>query len=104
MESPSKPAKASKSKKEVSTDKPYVTKPKKPTSPWIYFNNEKVAQLKKEQGLDQKDAFTKSAEIWKSLSDEQKKPYVDKNKQDEERYKRQMTELQENGFFMTEDG
>jgi hypothetical protein len=100
----SKPAKAPKAKKEADPNKPFVLKPKKPTSPWIYFNNEKVAQLKKEDGLDQKDAFTKSAEIWKSLTDEAKQPFIKKNKQDEERYKRQLAELEQNGFFMTEDG
>ena len=100
----SKPAKAPKAKKEADPSKPFVLKPKKPTSPWIYFNNQKVAQLKKEDGLDQKDAFTKSAEIWKTLTDDAKKPFIDKNKQDEERYKRQLAELEQNGFFMTEDG
>lgn len=99
-----KPAKTPKSKKEQDAGKPFVLKPKKPTSPWIYFNNEKVAELKKERGLDQKDAFTQSAEIWKGLNEEQKKPYLEKNKQDEARYKRQMEELTANGFFMTEDG
>ena len=100
----SKNPKASKSKKEVAEPKPFVLKPKKPTSPWIYFNNEILAKLKSEQGLDQKSAFTKSAEIWKGMSDEQKKPYLDKNKQDEERYKRQLAELEQKGYFTTEDG
>ena len=100
----SKPVKVPKAKKEAASDKPYVNKPKKPTSPWIFFNNEKVAELKRDKGLDQKEAFTRSAEIWKSLSDEQKKPYFDKNKQDEDRYKRQWAELEQNGFFITEDG
>lgn len=81
-----------------------MLKPKKPTSPWIYFNNEKVAELKKEKGMDQKEAFTKSAEIWKGLSEEEKKPYVEKSKQDEARYKKQLADLEANGFFMTEDG
>jgi len=84
--------------------KPFVLKPKKPTSPWIYFNNEILSKLKSEQGLDQKAAFTKSAEIWKSMSDEGKKPYLDKSKMDEERYKRQLAELEKNGFFLTDDG
>lgn len=49
----SKPVKASKlSKKEEEANKPFVLKPKKHTSPWIYFNNEILAKLKKEQGLD----------------------------------------------------
>jgi hypothetical protein len=43
------------SKKETQTPKPkepYVLKPKKPTSPWIYFNNQKVAELKSKEGMD----------------------------------------------------
>lgn len=42
----SKGTKASKSKKEVAEPKPFVLKPKKPTSPWIYFNNEILSKLK----------------------------------------------------------
>lgn len=38
------------------------------------------------------------------MTEDQKKPYLEKSKQDEERYKRQLTELDQNGFFMTEDG
>lgn len=38
------------------------------------------------------------------MTDEQKKPYLDKSKQDEQRYQRQLKELEQNGFFMTEDG
>ena len=66
----------------------YILKPKKPTSAWIYFNTEMVAKLKQEKAMDQKEAFTKSAEIWKSMDDEAKTPYAAKSKKDEERYKR----------------
>ena len=31
---------------------PFVLKPKKGTSAWIYFNTETVAKLKEEQGLE----------------------------------------------------
>ena len=57
---------------------PFVLKPKKGTSAWIYFNTETVAKLKEEQGLEQRQAFAKSAEMWKALSDDDKKPYNDK--------------------------
>jgi hypothetical protein len=43
------------SKKEIPVLKPkddHVLKPKKPTSPWIYFNNQKVAELKTKEGMD----------------------------------------------------
>lgn len=77
------------SKKEISTPKPkepYVLKPKKPTSPWIYFNNQKVAELKSKEGMDQKEAFAKSAQIWKTMEDSDKQPYIDMSKKDEERF------------------
>ena len=82
----------------------FVLKPKKPTSAWIYFNTEMVAKLKAEKSLEQKDAFTKSAEIWKGMSDAEKEPYAARSKGDEERYKKQLRELETNGFFLTEDG
>lgn len=65
----------------------YVTKPKKPTSAWIYFNTETVAKLKAEKAYDQKVAFAKSAEIWKALTEDGKAPYTAKSKADELRYK-----------------
>jgi len=49
-------------------------KPKKALSTWLIFNTETVAKLR-EKGLEHKDAFTKSAEIWRKLSDKQKEPY-----------------------------
>ena len=70
----------------------FVLKPKKPTSAWIYFNTESVASLRA-NGYEQKNAFTKSAENWKKLSDDQKAPYIAKCKADEERYKKQLLEL-----------
>ena len=39
-----------------------------------------VAKLKVEKAMGQKEAFTKSAEIWKSLTDEEKTPHVAKSK------------------------
>ena len=93
-----------KSNKESDKNEQFVLKPKKPTSAWIYFNTATVAKLKIEKKLDQKEAFAKSAEIWKTLSNEDKKPHQEKSKADEERYKRQLKELEDNGFFLTEDG
>lgn len=93
-----------KSNKESDKKEEFVLKPKKPTSAWIYFNTATVAKLKVEKNLDQKEAFAKSAEIWKTLSDADKAPYQGKSKADEERYKKQLKELEDNGFFLTEDG
>jgi hypothetical protein len=44
-------------KNEKKGQKPYVTQPKKAISAWIYFNVEKVSELKDKQGMNQKEAF-----------------------------------------------
>jgi len=54
--------------------------------------------------MDQKEAFTQSAAIWKGLNEEEKKPFVEKSKQDEARYKKQLADLEANGFFLTGEG
>ena len=64
----------------------FVLKPKKGTSAWIYFNTETVAKLKVEQKMEQKTAFAKSAEIWKTMNDTDKEPYAAKAKADEVRF------------------
>ena len=45
-----KPKAKAKAKEEKNA--PFVLKPKKGTSAWIYFNTETVAKLKEEQGLE----------------------------------------------------
>lgn len=74
-------------KKGNGTGSDYVTKPKKALSTWLIFNTETVAKLR-EKGLEHRDAFQKSAEIWKKLSDKQKEPYVQKQKLDQQRYEK----------------
>ena len=81
----------------------FVLKPKKGTSAWIYFNTQMVAKLKDEQNLDQKAAFTKSSEIWKTMTDTDKEPYTAKSMADEQRYQNQLKELEEKGYFVDEN-
>jgi hypothetical protein len=58
IEMESKKEKKAESKAPKSDQKPevkkeeFVLKPKKATSPWIFFNNEMVAKLKNEKGMD----------------------------------------------------
>lgn len=47
-----KKAEAKEAKKIEEKKEDFVLKPKKTTSPWIYFNNEIVAKLKLENGMD----------------------------------------------------
>ena len=87
MESTPTPAAKETKKAPEDPKSAYVLKPKKGTSAWIYFNTATVAKLKEEKKMDQKEAFAKSAEIWKGLSDDDKAPYIAQSKADEQRYK-----------------
>lgn len=44
-------------KVDKSGKKEYVVQPKKAKSAWIFFNVEKVSELKEKQGMAQKEAF-----------------------------------------------
>lgn len=44
-------------KADKSGKKEYVVQPKKAKSAWIFFNVEKVSELKEKQGMAQKEAF-----------------------------------------------
>lgn len=101
---PAEAPKATPAVKEEAKLSDYVMKPKKGTSSWIYFNSEMVAKLKAEQNMEQKVAFGKSAEIWKTMTDAEKEPYLAKAKADEVRYQTQLKELEEKGYFTTADG
>ena len=85
MESTPTPVATEKPKAKEGNASTFVLKPKKGTSAWIYFNTATVAKLKSEKNMDQKEAFAKSAEIWKGLSEADKEPYVAQAKADEQR-------------------
>jgi hypothetical protein len=57
----------------------------RPLSAYIFFSNETVPRLKKEEGLPQKDAMKKCGDLWNSLTDKDKLPFVQKNLEDEKR-------------------
>jgi len=87
-----------------SDEKPHLLKPKRPSSAWIFYSKEKMSNLIKKDGLKLNEALTKSSKNWKLMSDDDKKPYVAMKLKDEDRYKRQMTELNSKGYYTTEDG
>ncbi len=63
--------------------------PKKPSTSYLFFSNEKRGELKS-QGVNQNEIPAKLGEMWKALSDEQKKPYVQKQAEDKARYEKEM--------------
>lgn len=78
--------------------------PKKPTSAYLFFNNETVKRLKEEKEISQGDAFKESGALWKTISDKEKERYVKLENQDKERYNKQMAEIDSKGYFLLGDG
>lgn len=63
-----------------------------------------VRKLKEKEDLSHRDAFTKSAEIWKQLDKETKAKFEAKSKSEEERYQKQLKEYETKGYFTNIDG
>ena len=83
---------------------PSILKPTRAISAYIYFSNEMVPKFKQEKGISHKEAMKETGDLWKTLSDEQKKKYDDMHEADVERYSKQLKSLFEKGYFIMEDG
>ena len=81
-----------------------AVKPKKPTIAFIWYNCDKVKELQETEKLGYRDAFVRSGEIWKTLSEEQKKPFHDKEAADRIRFEKENKEFRETGFFTNKNG
>ena len=82
-------AKAAKEKKERKTKKAKKDKdaPKRAISAFFFYNQERREKLKKEQpSLDNKEIIKTMSAEWNALSDEKKKPYIEKAEADKKRY------------------
>lgn len=67
--------------------------PKKAISAYFFYIQERREQLKKENPkLDNKEIIVKMGAEWRELSDEQKKPYIDKAEADKKRYEEEKKE------------
>ena len=63
-------------------------------SPFLFFSNEKRNQLRTEHPeLKMTDISSKLGELWRSMSDDERAPYVEKSKEDRDRYKSQQNEF-----------
>ena len=83
--------KATKEKKERKTKKAKKDKdaPKRAISAFFFYNQERREKLKKEKPeLDNKEIIKTMSAEWNALSDEKKKPYVEKAEADKKRYKK----------------
>ena len=80
---------AKKEKKERKQKKAKKDKdaPKRAISAFFFYNQERREKLKKEQpNLDNKEIIKTMSAEWNALSDEKKKPYVEKAEADKKRY------------------
>ena len=61
--------------------------PKRAISAFFFYNQERRETLKKEKPeLDNKEIIKTMSAEWNALSDEKKKPYIDKAEADKKRY------------------
>ncbi|KAL0480531.1 HMGB4 [Acrasis kona] len=69
------------------SDKVEGSEPKKPSTSYVLYCQEKREELKKDKpDLKPKQINTELSKMWKALSDEDKKPFEDKNKELKEKY------------------
>jgi len=60
-------------------------KPTRPNAAYIYFSTENVPKIKAEEKIDHKSAMGRAGEIWRGMSDSEKKKYNDMHDRDVER-------------------
>ena len=70
--------------------------PKRPTSSYLYWQNENRLRIKEELGdeVKPKEVMKECGTHWRALSDEEKEPFVSKGKEDQERYREEMKTYQ----------
>lgn len=78
--------------------------PKKPCSPFIFFQTEETERIKKTEGLAHAAAFKKAAANWKSCSEKDRKKYEKKAEADKHRYEAERKQIEDRGYFLLPDG
>jgi hypothetical protein len=63
-----------------------------------------VNKIKEKEKCTHLDAMRKAGEIWNKMMDKEKKKYGDMVAKDQNRYYKQLAELNKKGFFILEDG
>jgi len=61
-------------------------KPKKVKTAWMCFVNQRAPEIVKEQEITYSEAFKKCGEIWKTISDEDKQPFLKEATEDQDRF------------------
>lgn len=80
-------------------------RPKKPLSAFIFFTGSKLQEIGKSNPQSKiTERITKCGEIWKLMTDAQKKKYIDLAQADKERHDRECEQLEKQGYFVNSDG
>jgi hypothetical protein len=93
----SAPAKSSgKEKSKKKKEKSDENKPKRAWPPFFFFQSDKREILRKENpDKNHKEIVALLGEEWRKLSDEAKKPYVEKSNVDKKRYEQEKKEMKQ---------
>jgi len=68
--------------------------PKKGLNPFMFFSQQRVKEIRAADPMvQQKDALRQASAQWKSMSDAQKQPYLDKATADKARHKDELVEF-----------
>lgn len=78
--------------------------PKKPSSAYIFFATATVKKIVEEQKISYPQAMKKAGEVWNSLDDDGKKPFVAMSSNDQIRYEKEMKQMDDTGYFTNKDG
>ena len=71
--------------------------PKRPLGPYFFYFKENNSKIKTENPeFNQKSVVAKIAADWKTLTEEQKQPYVEQSNKDKLRYNREKERYKEN--------
>lgn len=91
---PEKKGKKTENKKSTKEETKEVVAPKRSWPAFFFFQNEKRLQLKRDNpSLSQKDLVSKLGELWRGLSESDKKPYIDQERKDKARYMKEKEEF-----------
>ncbi len=59
--------------------------PKRPQNAYFFFALQRIPELKKELGIEHKDAMIRAGKLWQEMSLDQKAPYDNMAKEDRKR-------------------
>ncbi len=79
-------------------------KPPRPVQPFILFNTAMTKKIKEDEGLSHKEAFSKAAAMWKTVSEEVKKPYNEEYAKQQKVYEDRKKMIKDKGYFLLDDG